>query len=198
MNIKAIKQHILERLAHGQPIQLILNPKPDKVESVDPETGAVVKVDDPDWVKPEMPDWNLVVVWLKADEQFRLEWEHAKKYGAEYLADSMLELKELLLLDPRNASAYKTAMEMVKTSAMWRDPKYSDRTIQEVKNTAPLDSETIQARIRQLEEELGISGDKVVNVIATEVKKEPSEKQKAHWAKLHAAGMAGKRRKKDE
>lgn len=195
MNIKAVKQHILEELAHGKPIQLVLNPKPTQIEARDPETGAVTLHDDPDWVKPDLPDWNLVVQWLKADEVFRNEWENARKFGASYLADEMLLLKDRLLQDPRNASAYKTAMEMVKTSAMWGDPKFSDRTIQEVKNSTPQDAEVIAARIKQLREELGLDG-KTVDVVAVEVKKkEPTEKQKAHWAKLSASGVAAKKRK---
>src|ERR1700692_523644 len=161
MNPKAVRKHICEELAHGRPIQLILNPPcpQHEVTEYDDMTGAPRKVlvDDPDWIKPDLPDWNMVVDWLR-DEEFRLEYEHAMKFGAVYLADEMLILKDRLLNDPKNASAYKTAMEMIKVSAMWRDPKYSERTIQEIQNTTPQDASVVSARIKQLREELGISG----------------------------------------
>jgi hypothetical protein len=139
---------------------------------------------DPDFVKPDLPDWNMVVEWLRQDEQFRLEWEHAKKMQAAFLSDQLLVLKEQVLSDPKNASAYKVAYEMVKTSAMWGDSKYSDRTIQDIKNSVPQNSEEVQARILQLEEELGLAGNRTVNVQAVEVKKQPSPAQLAHRAKL--------------
>src|SRR5579864_7295540 len=129
MNQKAVKKHICEELAHGKPIQLILNPPHPVIEA------AGKMIPDPDWIKPDLPDWNIVVQWLKDDEGFRADYEHAMQFGAKYLADEMLMLKDALLKDPKSASAYKTAMEMIKTSAMWRDPKYSERTIQEIKNS---------------------------------------------------------------
>ena len=177
MNPKAVKKHICEELAHGKPIQTIL--KPDVPEG------------DP---KPDLPDWNIVVQWLKEDEVFRSDYEHAMKFGATYLADEMLLLKDKLLKDPKSAPAYKCAMEMIKVSAMWRDPKYSERTIQEIKNTTPQDAEVIAARIKQLREELGISGG-VIDVIATEVKPKRTAKQIAHYARLKALNT-GKRRGK--
>lgn len=199
MNPKVVKKHILEELAHGLPIQKILNPAPPQIEVTDytTEPETVKLVDDPDYVKPDLPDWNIVVQWLKDDEQFRLDYEHAMKYGAVYLADEMLILKDRLLLDPKNASAYKTAMEMIKVSAMWRDPKYSERTIQEIKNTNPQDAETVTARIRQLEEELGIHG-VPVDVVAVEVKPQISERMKTHLEKARAKRMENIRLKKEK
>jgi hypothetical protein len=185
MNPRAVKKHILEELAHGKPIQHILNPpKP---------------VDDPEWIKPDLPDWNLVVQWLKDDEEFRAAYEHSMKYGAAYLADEMLMLKEQLLQDPRSATAYKTAMDMIKWATMIRDPKYSERTIQEIKNTAPQDPEVVSAKIAQLREELGIGKDDVVDVVAkvVEEKKGPSERQLEHLRKARAALEAKRNAKPD-
>jgi hypothetical protein len=179
MNQKAVRKHICERLAHGEPIQRILDPQPKILRYEDGQP-----VYDPDFVKPDLPDWNMVVEWLRQDEQFRLEWEHAKKMQAAFLSDQLLVLKEQVLSDPKNASAYKVAYEMVKTSAMWGDSKYSDRTIQDIKNSVPQNSEEVQARILQLEEELGLAGNRTVNVQAVEVKKQPSPAQLAHRAKL--------------
>lgn len=197
MNKAAVKKHILEELAHGKPIQLVLNPPCPQIESTDPETNHTVWVDDPDWVKPELPDWNLVIQWLKEEEAFRNDWEAARKYGAAYLADEMLILKDRLLKDPKNATAYKTAMEMVKTSAMWGDPKFSDRTIQDVRNTTPQDADTIAARIKQLREELNMT---TVDVQAVEVvtKKERTPAQIAHVQKMQLARAAAQAKRKGD
>ena len=200
MNPKAVRKHICEELAHGRPIQLILNPPcpQHEVTEYDDMTGAPRKVlvDDPDWIKPDLPDWNMVVDWLR-DEEFRLEYEHAMKFGAVYLADEMLILKDRLLNDPKNASAYKTAMEMIKVSAMWRDPKYSERTIQEIKNTTPQDASVVSARIRQLEEELGLANS-AIPVEMVEAKPQRSERMLNHLAKAREKAAEARARKKQE
>ena len=177
MNPKAVKKHICEELAHGKPVQTILKP--------------VVPEGDP---KPDLPDWNIVVQWLKEDEVFRSDYEHAMKYGAAYLADEMLILKDRVIANPKDAPALKAAMDMIKWATMIRDPKYSERTIQEIKNTTPQDAEVIAARIKQLREELGIGGG-VIDVIATEVKPKRTAKQIAHYARLKALNT-GKHRGK--
>lgn len=195
MNPKSVKKHICEELAHGKPIQHILNPPCPQIEVTDYDdvTGAQTTklVDDPEWVKPDMPDWNIVVQWLKDDEAFRSDYEHAMKYGAIYLADEMLILKDRLLLDPKSAPAYKCAMEMIKTSAMWRDPKYSDRVIQDINaKGVPQDSDAVLARIKQLKEELGFD---VVDMGAVEEvpkKKEISARMKAHLESARAKRAA--------
>lgn len=188
MNQKTVKKHICDRLAHGEPIQTILNPQP-KIIRYDDDKEPVY---DPDFVKPDLPDWNMVVEWLRNDQQFLADWEHARKMGAAFLADEMMTLKDRVLKDPKNASAYKVAMEMVKTAAMWGDPKYSERTIQELKSTTPQSMEEVSARIKQLEEELGIRGDRTVNVTAVEVKPKRSPAQIAHAERLAALQKARK------
>jgi len=157
MNPKAVKKHICEQLAHGVPIQLILSPVAPLIETAYQEDGTPILKPDPAWVKPDLPDWNLVVQWLKDDEQFRGDYEHALKYGAAYLADEMLILKNKVIQDPKSATAYKTAMDMIKWATMIRDPKYSERTIQEIKNNVPQDAETVASKIKALREELGIA-----------------------------------------
>ena len=178
MNIKATKKHICEELAHGKPIQKILSPDAPKVQVLG-ENDSVVFVDDPDWVKPDLPDWNIVVQWLKDDEAFRVDYEHAMKYGAVYLSDELVILKDKVVADPRNATAYKVAMEAIRTAAMWRDPKYSERTIQEIKNTAPQAPEVVQERIKQLLEELGPSLGRTVDVQAVEVVEQPKNNRRS-------------------
>ena len=186
MNALQAKKIILEGLAHGVAIQDILDPRPPKIVVPDVETGEEVEVDDPDWVRPDMPDWNKVVEWLK-DEAFKREWEHARKAGATYNADELLVLKNKLKAerDPRMASKYKVMMEMIQKAAAWGDNKFSERTVQEHINTAPQAPEVVMARIRQLERELGLSKDsgEVIDVEAKPVK-QFSPKQLAHQEKL--------------
>lgn len=190
MNIKAVKKHILEELAHGKPIQKILRPDPPKV-TVLGEDGNNTSIDDPDWIAPDLPDWNMVVQWLADDEAFKAAYEHAMKMGAVYLSDELVVLKDKVIADPKNATAYKVAMEAIRTAAMWRDPKYSERTIQEIKNTAPQAPEVVTERIKQLMEELGFAG-KTIDVKAIPVEevkpnKRRSEKVLAHLEKARAA-----------
>ena len=183
MNVKGVKKYILEEVAHGRPIQLVLHPKPPQIKAFDPE-GTEILVDDPEWIRPELPDWVTVVRWLGEDEAFAHDFSLAEKYGAKWLADEMLELKEKVKSDPRNAMAYRTAMEMIKWSTMIRDPKYSERTVQEVKNSTPSDPDVVRAKIRQLEEELGMGGPAVIETQKPRPllsgKKEPSQKMLAH------------------
>ena len=188
---KVVKKHICEELAHGKPIQLILSPPvPPKKE----KGGKIVRDDegnplpDPDWVKPDLPDWNSVVQWLKDDEVFRADYEHAMKYGAAYLADEMLVLKDRLLNDPKSAPAFKAAMDMIKWATMIRDPKYSERTIQEIKNNQPQDAEVVNARIKQLEDELGIHGAVIeMGPVAVIAKKETPQHVIERMQKARAA-----------
>jgi hypothetical protein len=193
MNPTWAKRHILDRLAHGVPIQTILNPPPPKIEVIDPVDGSAREVDDPDWTPPDLPDWTKVVEWLK-DEAFKKEWEHARKLGAAYNADELIVLKNKLMNehDPRMASKYKVMMEMVKTAAMWGDSKYSDRTISEQVNTAPQAPEVVRSKIAQLERELGIGlSQGVVDVEVREVK-QATPAQLAHREKLRALAAARK------
>lgn len=198
VNPKSVKKYINEELAHGRPIQLILKPpvppKRDKDGRIERDDDGE-PIPDPSWVQPDLPDWNMVVQWLKDDEVFRSDYEHSMKFGAVYLADEMLILKDSLLKDPRNASAYKTAMEMIKVSAMWRDPKYSERTIQEIKNEVPSDPEVVRARVKQLREELGLDEPLTIDVQMTEVVKpsKASPRMLAHLEKAREIRAAKKR-----
>lgn len=194
MNAQWAKKHILERLAHGVPIQTILDPRPPKITVTDPETNHDEEVDDPDWVAPDLPDWNKVVEWLK-DETFRREWEHARKSGAAYNADELLVLKDKLKgeHDPRMASKYKVMMDMIQKAAAWGDSKFSERTVQEHINTAPQAPEVVLAKIKQIERELGLSTTQgeVIDVEAKPVKTF-SPAQLAHQEKLRQLAKARK------
>ena len=191
MHQKLVKKYICDELSHGRPLQHILNPAPPQVQ-IGVEDGQPIYIDDPDWKKPALPKWTVVVAWLGEDEEFAHAFEVAEKYGAKWLADEMLVLKDKVKSDPRNATAYRTAMEMIKWATMIRDPKYSERTIQEIKNTTPRDPLEVKARIAQIEEELGL---KTIDVPVTEVKKEKviSEKQRAHLERARAL-LAEKKR----
>ena len=195
VNPKAVRKHICEELAHGKPIQLILKPQPPMVWGVN-EEGEKALVPDMDWVRPDLPDWNMVVEWLR-DEEFRRDYEHAMKFGAAYLADEMLVLKDKLLLDPKSAPAYKAAMDMIKWATMIRDPKYSERTIQEIKNTTPQEANVVQARIKQLEEELGLANSYVPAEVV-EVKPKISERMRLHLEGARAKAAEKRRLKKEQ
>lgn len=195
MNAQWAKKHILERLAHGVPIQTILNPRPPKITVPDVETNEDIEVDDPNWTPPDLPDWNRVVEWLK-DEAFRREWEHARKAGAAYNADELLVLKNLLReeRDPRMASKYKVMMEMIQKAAAWGDSKFAERSIQENINTAPQAPEVVLSKINQLRRELGLPSNgnaEAIDVQAKEVK-QATPAQLAHREKLRALAKARK------
>lgn len=169
MNKQEAIKHILDQLAHGTPIQTILDPPAPKIKLADPVTGEEMWAEDPDWEKPKLPTWTTVVEWM-LDESFRYKWEHARKMGAAYKADHMIVLQRKLEQehDPRMATKYKVMMEMLAKSAMWDDSKYSDRSIQEIKNTTPQAPDVVKSKVQQLRRELGLSQG-VVDVEAKEV-----------------------------
>lgn len=139
------KQEICRLLALGEPIQKIL------MERVESEDGGWVELQ-----RPDMPAWEEVVGWLKADEVFLADYEQARVFGADYLADRMIQLVDELRTDPKRAPAVKAAMEILKWQTMVRNSKYSERTIQETKTTGPMDQQKVQAEIKRIERELKI------------------------------------------
>lgn len=209
MNQKAVKKYILEQLALGEPIQLVLEPEQPTIEVEEwdhiAQKNITKEIPDPDWIKPDLPDWNTVLVWLRDDEAFRKDWEVAKTYGAEWMAGEMMLLKRQVLKAPKEMQgAYKIAMEMVKTAAMWGDPKYSDRVINENKGPQmPSDPASVLARIAQLQEELKLTTpQQIAGVVEVEAKVVTSDIQKearrANMAKARAAYMAKKAAEKKD
>lgn len=140
------KQEICRQLALGSAIQDILMER-----RVDPQTGLLVELQ-----RPDMPEWQEVVGWLKTDELFLADYEQARVFGADYLADRMIQLVEELRDDPKKAPAVKAAMEILKWQTMVRNSKYSERTIQETKTTGPMDPEKVKSEIKRLERDLKI------------------------------------------
>lgn len=139
------KQEICRLLALGEPIQKIL------MEKVLNEAGESVELQ-----RPDMPAWEEVVGWLKSDEVFLADYEQARVFGADYLADRMISLVDDLRADPKKAPAVKAAMEILKWQTMVRNSKYSERSIQEVKTTGPMDPEKVRSETKRLERELKI------------------------------------------
>ena len=130
---KEHKKEILRQISLGIPIQEVLNE------------------DNPNHV-PVL--WEDVVSWFKTDEVFRGDWEQARVYGADYLADDMLGLVKLLKDNPKNAPAVKAAMDILKWQTMVRNSKYSERIVQETKTTGPQDPEKVRTEIERLKKEL--------------------------------------------
>src|SRR5882672_321235 len=134
---KPIKQEICRLLALGNPIQNILE-------------NDIIKYPD----KMIMPSWDNVVEWIKSDELFRNDYEQARIYGADYLADDMLCLVKMLRDDPKKAPAARAAMEILKWQTMVRNSKYSEKIVQETKNVGPLDPDKVREEIARLQKEL--------------------------------------------
>lgn len=137
---KGIKQEICRLIALGIPIQSILMDEDPETKETTPKAG--------------MPSWEIIVSWLKTDELFRLDYEQARVFGADYLADRMLSLLDELRADPKKAPAVKAAMEVLKWQTMVRNSKYSERNIVETKLTGPMEPEKVTAEIRRIEKEL--------------------------------------------
>lgn len=150
---KQFKQEICRQMALGIPIQKILNPDPPLIRQLDLD-GEITLVPDPDFVPPEMPDWNMVVEWLKNDPVFQVDFEVARKYGATYLADEMLGLVKMLRDNPKNAPAVKAAMEVLKWQSAMRDPKFNERLVIEQKTDGPMDPEKVRTEMEAIKKEL--------------------------------------------
>ena len=137
-------------MALGVPIQTILNPPHPMLR--DEDTGELYP--DPNWVRPDMPEWNDVVEWLKNDAVFAVDFEVARKYGATYLADEMLGLVKMLKDNPKNAPAVKAAMDVLKWQSAMRDPKFNERVVLEQKSEGPMDPESVKAEMTRIKKEL--------------------------------------------
>lgn len=134
---KDIKKIICSQLAHGIPIQDILSNEDNKKMQ--------------GW-----PTWDDVCHWLKTDELFQLDYEQSRIFGADYVADKMLGLIDYLKADNKRAAAVRAAMEIMKWQTMVRNPKYSERTIQETKTQGPMDPEKVANEIKRLKGELKV------------------------------------------
>ena len=150
---KLFKQVICRYLGLGVPIQIILDGK-----KVLKEGEEILMHDDISQYRRMQgwPDWETVIHWLGEDNVFKVDYDEARVYGADYLADDMLGLIQMLKEDPKKAPAVKAAMEILKWQTMVRNSKYSERIIQETKNSAPADPHKVAQEIDRLERELRI------------------------------------------
>lgn len=101
------------------------------------------------------PTKSTFVKWMDLHPELRTWYENARQLQADCHADRMLELSESTLIDPKNASAYKVASDILRWQASIRNPKsYGDKVTHEVKQG--LNPKEIMAEIARLESELGV------------------------------------------
>src|SRR5215510_14240329 len=105
-----------------------------------------------------MPCRKTIYNWLAKHEEFREKMAIARQYQADSHADEMYGLLDELKSNPKDANAIRVQADILKWQAMVRAPrKYGELIRQEVKVDAPLSPEQAEARIRQLEQELGLT-----------------------------------------
>src|SRR5262245_45318474 len=105
-----------------------------------------------------VPCRKTIYNWLTKHEEFREKMATARQYQADSHADEMYGLLDELKSNPKDANAIRVQADILKWQAMVRAPrKYGELIRQEVKVDAPPSGEQAAARIKQLEQELGIS-----------------------------------------
>lgn len=102
---------------------------------------------------------NITMFWRWLDEypEFREMHERARMLQAELVADSIMEMAENVLRNPKFAPAYKVAADILKWQAEVRNPARYGAKVQ-LQHVVPLDSVKMKAEIVQLEKELGLIG----------------------------------------
>lgn len=93
--------------------------------------------------------------WLDNNEDFRAQYERARQMQADKHADQIIMLGKKVLTKPKDANAFKVAIDVLKWSTEIRNAgKYGKKV--ESKTREPLDPTKIKAEIHRLETELGI------------------------------------------
>lgn len=95
--------------------------------------------------------------WLDEYPQFKTMYEQARMMQADLAADTILEMAENVLKNPKFAPAYKVAADILKWQAEVRNPARYGQKVQ-VEYSKPLDPTRLKAEILQLEAELGVIG----------------------------------------
>lgn len=93
--------------------------------------------------------------WLDAHPDFREKYDRARKYQADSHADTMLEMAEQVIKDPKLASAYKVSSDILKWQAEVRNRGKYGRKAEE-KSTKTMNPEKLRQEIKRLENELGV------------------------------------------
>lgn len=118
--------------------------------------------------EPLAPSVPLFWRWLDEYPEFNAMYERARVLQADLMADSIIEMAENVLKTPKFAPAYKVAADILKWQAEVRNPARYGQKVQ-IANITPLDPMKIRREIVQLEQELGLLGTDVVDVVAKEV-----------------------------
>lgn len=113
--------------------------------------GALKKVG---YLAPSMP---VVWRWLDEHEDFRVKYERARQLQADTLADKSLGMVLDILKNPKDAAAYRLAMDIFKWHSEIRNPKIYNKVMNTEQKQAPLDANKIKAEIKRLEKELGVA-----------------------------------------
>lgn len=99
--------------------------------------------------------------WIDAHPDFRDKYERARQLQADQQADTMLEMAEDVLKNPKAATAYRVASDILRWQAEVRNrSKYGSKA--EDKTPKSLDPGKLRAEIKRLENELGVAEQKVV------------------------------------
>lgn len=107
------------------------------------------------------PTVVTVYRWLEIYPDFREKYERARQLQADIQADKMLEMSRDVLKDPRAATAYRVAVDILKWQAAVRNPGKYGKTLDESGKNKPLDPAKLRAEIKRLEQELGVAESKV-------------------------------------
>ena len=106
----------------------------------------------------DMPCAKTIYNWLQRHDDFRRQMEVARGFQADYQADEMLTLLKELDEKPNQAHAIRVKADILRWQAGVRAPrKYGELVRQQISVEAPKSPEEAEARIRQLEQELGIT-----------------------------------------
>lgn len=127
----------------------------DKICQMLAEGAPLHRICEPDG----MPSPGQVVQWVRHNEEFRELYEEARRLQADILADRMLSLAdECLGDDPKSATQYRVAADILAQQAKWRAPRqFGDRLAIDATVT-PKSPEQVQAEIVALRTRLGIRG----------------------------------------
>lgn len=119
------------------------------------------------------PSIVTVYKWFDLYPEFREKYERARQLQADMQADRMLEMARSVLKEPKAATAYRVAVDILKWQAAVRDPKKYGKMLEDDKAKKPLDPAKLRAEIKRLEQELGVAESKVKPLKA--VKNGPSQ-----------------------
>lgn len=103
--------------------------------------------------------------WLDEYPEFQAMYERALLLQANLHADTIMEMAESVLRNPKFAPAYRVAADILKWQAEVRNPTRFGQRIQ-VEHKAAIDPTKLRREIEQLEKELGLIGNDIVTIDA--------------------------------